>query len=65
MKNCCSGCRKREPTCHVGCEEYIAYKKSHDAKKAMEQKKRRDDGDIKAYFKAANLRRKKETGHAK
>lgn len=39
MEVSCKGCQERQPGCHSICEKYMAEKKAHDERKAIERQK--------------------------
>lgn len=66
MEFTCKGCQLRQPGCHSNCEKYIAEKKAHEERKAMERKiidannglrSQRDDSVRKAIRRAKHAKR--------
>lgn len=58
----CFRCDKRYPGCHASCEDYLEWKKSHDALKAEEDAERKKFYDQKSYEAEKHERVVKATG---
>lgn len=47
--NCCMHCTKRHANCHSSCEEYIAWKREHQERKARETEAKIAECDMILY----------------